>query len=112
MKQLTLRGFDHDVERTLQKVAEQHGISLNKAALLLLREGAGLSKGAADKVGNSLDHLAGSWPEDEAEAFLESLEVFETIDESLVMETGAELVVPDQHFEKVDGLVIANVQRS
>lgn len=84
MKQLTLRGFDRDIERTLQELAEQQGISLNKAALWLLREGAGLSKGAAaNKVGNSLDHLAGSWHEDEAEAFVESLEVFETIDESL-----------------------------
>ena len=83
MEQLTLRGFDRDIEKKLQEVAEQHGISLNKAALMLLREGAGLGKGATDKVGNSLDHLAGSWHEDEAAAFLATLEVFGTIDESL-----------------------------
>ena len=69
MEQLTLRGFDRDIEKKLQEVAEQHGISLNKAALMLLREGAGLGKGATDKVGSSLDHLAGSWHEDEAAAF-------------------------------------------
>lgn len=82
MKQLTLRGFDQDVERKLQEVAEQRGISLNKAALFLLREGAGLNN-PSNKIGKGLDHLAGSWSEDEAEALLESLEVFETIDGSL-----------------------------
>lgn len=84
MKQLTVRGFEKDIESKLQEIARQKGISLNKAVLLLLREGAGLSKDASsNKIGASLDHLAGSWSDREAEAFLESLEVFETIDESL-----------------------------
>lgn len=84
MKQLTLRGFDPEIERKLQEVAEQRGVSLNKAALYLLREGAGLGKDVSpNKIGSSLDHLVGVWSDGEAEAFLASLEAFEAIDESL-----------------------------
>ncbi|CAN5578481.1 hypothetical protein BH24DEI1_BH24DEI1_00950 [soil metagenome] len=84
MKQLTLRGFDRDIEEKLQEIASRRGISLNKAALLLLREGAGLSSPSpADKIGNSLDHLIGSWSDDEATTFLIALKAVETIDESL-----------------------------
>lgn len=34
-------------------------------------------------VGNSLDHLIGSWSREEAAEFLKAVEVFEEIDESL-----------------------------
>ena len=60
-------------------LAHREGISLNQAALRLMRRGAGLP--ASRPIGNSLDHLAGSWTKAEAEAFNKELEVFETIDE-------------------------------
>ena len=85
MKQLTVRGFDEELAETIRRVAEGDDISLNKAALKLLRKGAGLSEngGQADTVGSSLDHLIGTWSRDEADQFDASLEEFEKIDESI-----------------------------
>jgi hypothetical protein len=82
--QLTVRGFDEHLERRLREVARQHGVSLNRAALHLLRKGAGLGSGAtrADVVGDSLDGLIGTWSETEAEEFLEAVSAFERVDRS------------------------------
>ena len=85
MKQLTVRGFDDELAETIRRVAERDRTSLNKAALKLLRKGAGLAenRNRADTVGSSLDHLIGSWSHDEAAEFDAALEDFETIDESI-----------------------------
>ena len=85
MKQLTVRGFDDELAETIRRIAERDGTSLNKAALKLLRKGAGLAEDGnrADAVGSSLDHLIGSWSRDEADQFDASLQEFEKIDESI-----------------------------
>ena len=84
MNQLTVRGFDDDLSASLRRLARREGISLNQAALKLLRKGAGLTDGAgrADTVGSSLDHLIGTWTAEEADEFDSALEDFETIDEA------------------------------
>ena len=84
MNQLTVRGFDDDLSASLRRLANREGISLNQAALKLLRKGAGLtdSKGNPNAIGHSLDDLFGVWSRDEAESFDIALEVFETVDES------------------------------
>lgn len=85
MKQLTVRGFDRDLERRLRDVARAKGVSLNQAALLLLREGAGLElpRRRANVVGESLDALIGSWSKEEEAAFLEAMRAFGEIDPAL-----------------------------
>ena len=85
MKQLTVRGFDDELAETIRRVAERDGTSLNRAALKLLRRGAGLSADGsrADTVGSSLDHLIGAWSRDEADQFDTALKEFEKIDESM-----------------------------
>ena len=85
MKQLTVRGFDKDLERRLRDVAKTRGVSLNQAALILLREGAGLEmpRRRADMVGDSLDGLIGSWSKAEEIEFLQSIRVLEEVDPSL-----------------------------
>ena len=84
MNQLTVRGFDDQLSASLRRLAKSEGISLNQAALKLLRKGAGLSDGAggADVVGSSLDHLIGTWTREEADEMDSALKEFETIDES------------------------------
>jgi hypothetical protein len=84
-KQLTIRGFDPALERRLHELARNEGISLNKAALLLLRRGAGLSqpKQSPNVVGSSLDEFIGSWSASQERELLEAIEVFERIDERL-----------------------------
>ena len=85
MNQLTVRGFDKELERRLRQVAKEQGVSLNQAALILLREGAGLgrARGPANAVGDSLDDLIGCWSADEERVFRKAVEVFETIDPHL-----------------------------
>ncbi|MFQ5528605.1 MAG: hypothetical protein ACE5GX_20415 [Thermoanaerobaculia bacterium] len=85
MNQLTLRGFDEPLERRLRELAREREISLNRAALILLRRGAGLevSATATGKVGDSLDSFVGVWSEAEEREFLESLSALEQIDPEL-----------------------------
>ena len=85
MNQLTVRGFDDELSASLRRLAKSEGISLNKAALKLMRKGASLtdSKGNPNVVGQSLDDLFGKWSREEAESFDTALEFFETVDESM-----------------------------
>ncbi|MGH9320057.1 MAG: hypothetical protein ACRD21_24990 [Vicinamibacteria bacterium] len=85
VKQLTIRGFDEELERHIQRLARRESVSLNQAVLRLLRKGAGLGEGkdAADVVGSSLDSFIGNWSDDEAEAVELALKDFEEIDESM-----------------------------
>jgi hypothetical protein len=85
MEQLTIRGFDERLARRLRELARAEGISLNRAALKLLRRGAGLEDAAEPSraVGTALDDLIGTWSDEEARAFNETIEDFETIDEDV-----------------------------
>ena len=84
MNQLTVRGFDDELSEHIRRLANRDGISLNQAALKLLRKGAGLADPLrrADTVGPSLDHLIGTWTNDEAAEINRALEDFEVIDEA------------------------------
>ena len=84
MNQITIRGFDDDLSVHLHSLAQWEGISLNQAALRLLRKGAGLAEMPVRPgiVDTSLDHLIGAWTQEEAEELDAALEEFETIDEA------------------------------
>ena len=75
MKQLTVRGFDEELERTLRELARREGISLNKAALRLMRRGAGLAqvRGGENRIGDALDGHFGTWTEKQTREFEEAL---------------------------------------
>ena len=83
LNQLTVRGFDAELERRLRVEARKDGLSLNQAALRLLRRGAGLEAGAGrhGAVGASLDGLIGTWSEDDARSVQAATAVFERLDE-------------------------------
>ena len=81
MNQLTLRGFDDQLAECIRSLAQREGTSLNRAALKLLRRGAGLpdtweGKG---KIGSSLDQFFGSWTQEEADEFDAALQELESI---------------------------------
>ena len=84
MNQLTVRGFDQELEESIRRVAKRGDTSLNQAALKLLRKGAGLGneRSGVDTVGSSLDHLIGTWSSAEADDLKSALSKFETIDEA------------------------------
>ena len=85
MTQLTIRGFDPDLSNAIRGLAEREGISLNRAALRLMRRGAGLGQESRrpDRIEDRLDHLMGTWSEEEEQEFLEAIADFEQIDEDL-----------------------------
>lgn len=85
MGQVTIRGLDEDLEARLERVAQERKLSLDKAALLLLRRGAGLSEKVAEtpRIGSSLDGFIGSWESEREQEVLSAIEVFERIDEDL-----------------------------
>lgn len=83
MQQLTVRGFEDELSEAIRRFAQREGVSLNQAALRLLREGAGLSTtaGVDDTVGSSLDHLIGSWSHEEYLEVVAVLKELDVIDE-------------------------------
>ncbi len=86
MNQLTIRGFDDDLKEHIRKLAEREGLSLNRAAVKLLRRGAGLPQGryGENRIGSALDHFFGTMSKEEADeldAVIE--EEFEKIDEPM-----------------------------
>ena len=84
MDQLTVRGFGDDLDAVVRRLARREGISLNQAALRLLRKGAGLTGAVegSDRVGASLDHLIGAWTAAEADEMDAALSDFDAIDEA------------------------------
>ena len=85
MNQLTIRGFDDELAGRIRQLASREGISMNRAALRLLRRGAGLGErnGSTDTVGASLDHLIGTWTAEEAREMERALEDLSRIDEAM-----------------------------
>ena len=85
MHQLTIRGFDEELERCIRQLASREGISLNRAVMRLLRRGAGLGErnDIPEVVGGSLDHLIGTWTAEEAAEIDRALGDFSRIDEEL-----------------------------
>ncbi len=85
MKQLTIRGFDEPLERRLREMAREQGISLNRAALKLMRQGAGVSerRGSTGKVGSALDTFIGVWSDEDEAELMKALEPLEQIDPEL-----------------------------
>lgn len=84
MDQLSLRGFDKELARRIRELARREHVSLNKAALLLMRRGAGLveTEPSQAAVGDALDQFIGRWSSAEEKRLLDSIAPFETVDEA------------------------------
>ena len=80
--QITIRGLDPETEKRLRELARRRRISLNKAAKLLMRKGAGLQEDNSghEVVGNALDSFIGSWTQRGETEFLDSIRDVEQID--------------------------------
>lgn len=85
MDQLSLRGFDKELARRIRELARREHMSLNKAALELMRRGAGLvdSGPSAAAVGDALDRFIGRWSAADEKRLLASIASCETVDEAL-----------------------------
>ena len=84
MKAITLRSLPPDVARTVQQRAKQKKTSVNKAVIELLEESAGGKAKNNDPVRyHDLDHLVGTWTNEEADAFDKIVRSFRTLDPDL-----------------------------
>ncbi|MEA3336090.1 MAG: hypothetical protein U9R25_09300 [Chloroflexota bacterium] len=86
MKQLTVRGIDSTLHHRLKTEASQRGLSVNRYVLSLLRHALGLESGNGKEAPRSyhdLDHLAGTWTEQDCEEFEQQLATQRGIDEDL-----------------------------
>jgi hypothetical protein len=80
MKAITLRNIPPDVARAVERRASREGQSLNKAALELVAEGAGLKNRARKVRHTDLDSLFGTWSKKQADAFDRHLGDLRTVD--------------------------------
>jgi hypothetical protein len=73
------------LEQEIKSLAKSRGWSLNKAAVHLMKQGAGLTnEPELMRIGDSLDAFIGSWTKDESKAFDERIkDAFESVDEDL-----------------------------
>ncbi|MEA2489140.1 MAG: hypothetical protein QOH21_932 [Acidobacteriota bacterium] len=85
MNQLSLRGFDKELARRIRELARRERMSLNQAALLLMRRGAAIgdSGAPATEIGDGLDRFIGRWSVRDEKRLLQSIAACETVDEAL-----------------------------
>ncbi|MFW6138403.1 MAG: FitA-like ribbon-helix-helix domain-containing protein [Spirochaetota bacterium] len=86
MKNITVRGIDKETEESLKKASKQMGTSMNQAVIMFLKKALGLNK-KHFTVYHDLDFLAGTWNEEEMEAFTKGTKPFEIIDKEMWNET-------------------------
>jgi hypothetical protein len=74
MDQLSLQGFEKELARRIEELARSEQVSLNEAALLLMRRGAGLiESGPSIAVGDALDRFMGRWSAADENRLLEAI---------------------------------------
>ncbi|MCP4416967.1 MAG: antitoxin [Chloroflexi bacterium] len=85
MKQLTIRGVDEKLHRTIRSKANQQGMSINRYLLHLIKEAVGLANGGLlrKQEFDDLDDLAGTWTEEDFEEFEAILKEQRQIDEEI-----------------------------
>ena len=83
MQQLTVRGFSPELVRALRATARRLGTSLNKAALHLIRRGAGLREPGEepDVIGSALDQYVGTWSREEAQQVMGAVRELDGVDD-------------------------------
>lgn len=69
MTAITLRNIPPKVQEAIRRRAGADGLSLNKAVIRMLEEAAGQRTTARRELHHDLDHLAGTWSDEEAAAF-------------------------------------------
>jgi len=84
LRSITIEGIDDVTASWLVEEAGRRGVSVEVVAGLLLRRGLEWERRrAALPTYHDLDALAGTWSEDEAVAFLQTVADFEQVDASL-----------------------------
>jgi len=84
MKTITVRGLDDDVAESLKETAGREGKSVNQLVVDIVRERLGLKKQRKfTAIHNDLDHLFGTWSEDEFRQIQGKIDLERKIDKEL-----------------------------
>jgi hypothetical protein len=83
MKSLSLRIHDDELARRLEQESRRAGTSINTMIIQALRSFLGLPGQEKAGVHRDLDHLAGTWSEENAREFSRAVEGFDSIDAEL-----------------------------
>ncbi len=83
MTAITLRNIPPELQEVIRKRAGKDGLSLNKTVIRMLEEAAGQRAAPGRELHDDLDHLAGTWSEEEAKVFETSLSEQRRIDRDL-----------------------------
>lgn len=81
MRHLTIRQVPPEISDALESEKRRRGTSLNRTVLDLLAQALGV--GRPGRRTNGLGALAGTWTEEEFQAFEKAIEFTEQIDEEL-----------------------------
>jgi hypothetical protein len=84
LRAITLRNVPPELEKLIEDEAAESGLSLNRTVIRLLEKGAGVRSGNRGKrVHRDLDHLAGSWSDEQKAEFDRALAEQRRIDPEL-----------------------------
>ncbi|NIM94766.1 MAG: toxin-antitoxin system HicB family antitoxin [Anaerolineales bacterium] len=85
MTQITIRGVEPELHKSMKEEAKRHGLSMNRYILSILKEAVGLATGKPDLdlEFHDLDDLAGTWTQEELEEFYAHLALQREVDEEL-----------------------------
>lgn len=83
MTAITLRNIPPKLQEVIRHRAGADGLSLNKTVLRMLEEATGQRATTRRELHHDLDHLAGTWTEEEAAAFEAALVEQRRIDPEL-----------------------------
>jgi hypothetical protein len=80
MATMTLRGIDAAIANRLKEQAKTEGTSVNALTLRLIKEKLGIEKKKRCVLHNDLDHLAGTWTDQDVSEFKQATAEFENVD--------------------------------
>lgn len=85
MTQITIRSVAPELRRALKQEAARRGVSMNRLVLEILGDALGLSGYSqnSETIFPDLDHLAGTWTQQELDEFGGHLRLQRSIDEEL-----------------------------
>jgi len=83
MATMTLRGIDEQIAGALKERALKEDTSVNTIMLKILKESLGMDKKKRTILYDDLDHLAGSWSDQDAAEFERATAPFEAVDEDM-----------------------------
>lgn len=83
MSTMTLRGIDEIIAGALKEKARREETSINAVVLGIIKTSLGLEKKKRSAVYTDLDHLAGTWSDQDAAEFAGVVADFDRVDEEM-----------------------------